>query len=73
MDNSKMKHDCMSHDCHPPMGHTDHDHHAMMIADFRKKILRGIDIGCTDYVAVNNDLSFNKIDSKFFQISSLPI
>ena len=40
MDNSKMKHDCMSHDCHPPMGHTDHDHQAMMIADFRKKILR---------------------------------
>ena len=38
MYNSKMKHDCISNDGHPPMGHAEHDHHAMMIADFRKRL-----------------------------------
>ncbi len=37
MDHSKMKHDSMSHDSHPSMGMQGHDHHAMMIADFRKR------------------------------------
>ncbi|MFI5192482.1 MAG: copper-translocating P-type ATPase [Chitinophagales bacterium] len=27
----------MNHDANPPMGHSGHDHHAMMIADFRKR------------------------------------
>ena len=37
MDHSKMNHDGMEHGDNPPMGHAGHDHHAMMIADFKKR------------------------------------
>src|SRR6266498_4164658 len=36
----KQQHTHATHEMHganPPMGHADHDHHAMMIADFRKR------------------------------------
>ncbi len=36
MDHSKMGHSSM-HGTNPSMGHAGHDHHAMMIADFRKR------------------------------------
>ena len=31
------KHQAMQHDHNPPMGHEGHDHHAMMIDDFKKR------------------------------------
>lgn len=37
MDHSKMNHGNMNHGVNPPMGHEGHNHHAMMIADFRKR------------------------------------
>ncbi len=37
MDHSKMKHDAMPHGDNPPMGYAGHNHHAMMIADFKKR------------------------------------
>lgn len=40
MDHSKMDHSKMCHEGHgsnPPMGHDHHDHHQMMIVDFRKR------------------------------------
>lgn len=38
MDHSKMNHAMMDHSGHnPPHGHMGHDHHKMMIADFRKR------------------------------------
>lgn len=37
MDHSKMKHNSMQHGANPSMGHSGHNHHAMMIADFRKR------------------------------------
>ena len=30
-------HDMSMHDKNPPMGHAGHDHHAMMINDFKKR------------------------------------
>src|SRR5882757_3947802 len=36
MEHSMMDHSGM-HDHNPPMGHAGHNHHAMMIADFRKR------------------------------------
>jgi len=36
MDHSKMDHNSL-HGANPSMGHAGHDHHAMMIADFRKR------------------------------------
>ncbi|MEP6737827.1 MAG: heavy metal translocating P-type ATPase, partial [Chryseolinea sp.] len=32
-----MNHTTMNHGSNPPMGHEGHNHHAMMIADFRKR------------------------------------
>lgn len=32
-----MKHDAMPNGANPPMGHAGHNHHAMMIADFKKR------------------------------------
>jgi len=37
MDHSSMNHNPTSKGENPPMGHTGHNHHAMMIADFRKR------------------------------------
>lgn len=37
MDHSKMNHNDMKHDDNPPMGMVDHDHHKMMIADFKRR------------------------------------
>jgi len=37
MDRSKMNHSAMKHGDSPPMGHVGHNHHAMMIADFKKR------------------------------------
>ncbi|MBC7628717.1 cation transporter, partial [Ferruginibacter sp.] len=37
MDHSKMSHNDMKHSDNPSMGHAGHDHHAMMIADFKKR------------------------------------
>jgi Cu2+-exporting ATPase len=37
MDHSTMNHSNMTHAANPPMGHVGHNHHAMMIADFRKR------------------------------------
>src|SRR5215207_7984668 len=40
MDHSKMDHSKMDHPMHemnPPMGHAGHDHHKMMITDFKKR------------------------------------
>ena len=37
MDHSKMNHNSMSHGVNPPMGMVGHDHHKMMIADFKKR------------------------------------
>lgn len=36
-DHSKMNHSTMQHGNNPPMGHTGHNHHKMMIADFKKR------------------------------------
>src|SRR5689334_10432003 len=36
-DHSKMNHSSMQHGANPSMGHAGHDHHAMMIADFKKR------------------------------------
>lgn len=41
-DHSTMKHDChdmsgMRHDGNPSMGHEGHNHHAMMVSDFKKR------------------------------------
>lgn len=37
MDHSKMNHSNENRAVNPPMGHAGHNHHAMMIADFRKR------------------------------------
>jgi Cu2+-exporting ATPase len=37
MDHSKMNHSPMQHDANPPMGMEGHNHHAMMILDFKKR------------------------------------
>lgn len=37
MDHSKMNHSAMSHGNNPAMGMEGHNHHAMMIADFKKR------------------------------------
>jgi len=37
MDHSKMSHNNPNHGINPPMGQAGHNHHAMMIADFRKR------------------------------------
>ncbi len=38
MDHSKMNHDMMDHSSHnPPHGHMGHDHHKMMIQDFKRR------------------------------------
>jgi Cu2+-exporting ATPase len=37
MDHSKMNHYGMKHRDNPPMGMADHDHHKMMIADFKRR------------------------------------
>jgi P-type Cu2+ transporter len=37
MDHSKMDHSKMQHDDHPAMGMEGHNHHAMMIEDFKKR------------------------------------
>lgn len=37
MDHSKMNHSNANQAASTPMGHTGHDHHAMMIADFKKR------------------------------------
>ena len=37
MDHSKMDHSSMHHDGNPSMGMEGHDHHAMMINDFKKR------------------------------------
>src|SRR5664279_1687686 len=37
MDHSKMTHNGMNHGANPPMGMAGHDHHNMMIADFKKR------------------------------------
>ena len=37
MDHSKMNHNGMQHGGNPPMGMAGHDHHKMMIADFKKR------------------------------------
>lgn len=37
MDHSKMNHSSMQHDDHKSMHHDGHNHHAMMIADFKKR------------------------------------
>jgi Cu2+-exporting ATPase len=37
MDHSKMKHDVMPQGNNSPMGQAGHNHHAMMIADFKKR------------------------------------
>jgi Cu2+-exporting ATPase len=37
MDHSKMDHSKMDHGDNPPMGHEHHDHHRMMIEDFKKR------------------------------------
>ncbi len=37
MDHSKMDHGKMQHGTKPTMGMAGHDHHAMMIADFKKR------------------------------------
>ena len=37
MDHSKMDHSTMQHGDNPSMGMEGHDHHAMMIADFKKR------------------------------------
>jgi Cu2+-exporting ATPase len=37
MDHSTMNHSNTNHAANPPMGHAGHNHHAMMIADFRKR------------------------------------
>lgn len=38
MDHSKMNHDMMDHSGHnPPHGHMGHDHHKMMIQDFKRR------------------------------------
>ena len=36
-DHSKMDHSKMEHGNNPPMGHEHHDHHKMMIEDFKKR------------------------------------
>ena len=41
MEDKNMKgidHSKMNHGDKPPMGHAGHNHHAMMIADFKKRI-----------------------------------
>ena len=37
LDHSKMNHDTMQHSGNPAMGMAGHNHHAMMIADFKKR------------------------------------
>ncbi len=37
MEHSKMNHRQMLHEANPPMGMAGHDHHKMMIADFKKR------------------------------------
>jgi Cu2+-exporting ATPase len=37
MDDTKMDHSKMHHDANPPMGMEGHDHHAMMINDFKRR------------------------------------
>ena len=37
MDDTKMDHSKMHHDANPPMGMHGHDHHAMMIDDFKRR------------------------------------
>ena len=37
MDHSKMDHSSMQHDDNPAMGMEGHDHHAMMINDFKRR------------------------------------
>ena len=37
MDHSKMNHATMQHEANPSMGMAGHNHHAMMIADFKKR------------------------------------
>ena len=37
MDHSKMYNNSMNHAANPPMDHAGHNHHAMMIADFKKR------------------------------------
>ena len=37
MDHSKINHGKMQNSGNPAMGHGGHDHHAMMISDFRKR------------------------------------
>ena len=37
MDHSKMNHSDKQHGDNPPMGHAGHNHHKMMIADFKKR------------------------------------
>src|SRR5664279_3201572 len=37
MDHSKMNHNGMNHGANPPMGMAGHDHHNMMIADFKRR------------------------------------
>ena len=37
MDHSKMNHNSMKHGANPPMGMAGHDHHKMMITDFKKR------------------------------------
>ena len=37
MDHASMNDTSIQHNANPPMGHSFHNHHAMMIADFRKR------------------------------------
>ncbi|WP_301921759.1 copper-translocating P-type ATPase [Ferruginibacter sp.] len=37
MDHASMNDTSIQHNANPPMGHSGHNHHAMMIADFRKR------------------------------------
>jgi Cu2+-exporting ATPase len=37
MDHASMNHTPVQHDANPPMGQSGHNHHAMMIADFKKR------------------------------------
>jgi uncharacterized protein involved in copper resistance len=64
MDHSKMQH---SHDAHKGMA--EHDHHAMMIADFKKRFLCSATAYYTDHAAVHADSAMAACRSQLYRVT----
>ena len=64
-----MKHSTMQHGANPSMGMEGHNHHAMMIADFKKRFYVVLVFNCSRYAAVKYDTALAEYPYQFYRLT----